>query len=371
MALSVREPPRKTGDHGTLLKPNPVGLEVDGLTRLRTRLGYEAIPSSDFWCFTVNRDTELRVDRVSDDIYAVHVGVALIDQHNMRVAPLVQTQDGHGDWVRIKPGYYKIVASLGMPEEVAVELQVQARHPRVPLWGIGIEMAPGTARLFLPRARAIAWVGFGASAFMNHERPGSRGTAFALLQCCGWATMRSAAARSTAIGTEAAPGIARLSSPSKARLDIYALGLARLRTVHPKAVGTEAAPGIAHLRGSLVALGVEDAPGIAHMGVQSGGRLRGIGIEMAPGLARLAVPARAIGVEPAQGLAHLNADLGSSAPALAALRYSPLWDGRLRGISSTVLLAAATMRDPSISRPPPQRPPEQGCAYDPPPRFVP
>ncbi len=112
--ITVRQKPDQDGGWGSLLNPKPLELSLFNAVRVRTRLGYEAVPASEFWEFSTPSSLLLRVDRVSADRYACHVGVALLDADNRRVAPLVQSASGRGTTVRIEAGQYKVVASLGM-----------------------------------------------------------------------------------------------------------------------------------------------------------------------------------------------------------------------------------------------------------------
>lgn len=112
--ISVRQKPDQDGGWGTLLNPKPLELSLAGPVQVRSRLGYEAVPSSEFWQFSTPGRARLQVNRLSPDRYACHVGVALLDENNRRVAPLVQSASGRGAMVEIKAGRYKVVASLGM-----------------------------------------------------------------------------------------------------------------------------------------------------------------------------------------------------------------------------------------------------------------
>jgi hypothetical protein len=116
--ISVRQKPDQDGGWGTLLNPKRFELPLLTPHRLKSRLGYEAVPASEFWQFSVSGRVRLQVNRLSADRYASSVGLALLDQNNRRVAPLVQSASGRGEAVEIGPGTYKVVASLGIAENL-------------------------------------------------------------------------------------------------------------------------------------------------------------------------------------------------------------------------------------------------------------
>lgn len=197
MALSVREYPNPEPMFwGTLLEPRPLELNFsesltssgpdDGgrgwpfaTTVVRTTLGFEAMPSSDFWLFKLERETFLRVERITDDPYGVHVAVALVDGiTNRRVVSLVHSQDGVGPEVLLQKGTYKLVAALGLPEVLCkIELRLHATTKRIRMQGLavgrgmpelawrvqflhGLAFGSGRGRLFELRRRALfgrAW----------------------------------------------------------------------------------------------------------------------------------------------------------------------------------------------------------------------
>lgn len=123
-AISVRQKPDQDGGWGTLHRPKPLNLPLLGSARVHTRLGYEAESSTEVWAFTTSRDLRLQVTRHSEDRYANCVAVALVDGGNRRVAPLVASAGGIGAVTTVPPGTYKIVASLGVAEQVRVELEL-------------------------------------------------------------------------------------------------------------------------------------------------------------------------------------------------------------------------------------------------------
>lgn len=127
--ISVREKADPQGGRGTLNRPKVVEMPRLGQQRLQTRLGYEATPSSEVWAFHAPYAMQLQVNRLSEDRAANCVAVALLDGDNRHVAPLVSTARGVGLPVTIPPGDYRIIASLGIPEEVVVEIEVNAAPP--------------------------------------------------------------------------------------------------------------------------------------------------------------------------------------------------------------------------------------------------
>ena len=116
--ISVRQKPDQDGGWGTLSNPKRFTLPMLKPHQLRSRLGYEAVPASEFWQFHTTGRIRLRVNRLSDDRYANSVGVALLNAGNQRVAPLVQSNSGRGEPVEIGPGTFTIVASLGLAENI-------------------------------------------------------------------------------------------------------------------------------------------------------------------------------------------------------------------------------------------------------------
>ena len=168
-AISVRQKPDQDAGWGTLNRPKRFELPLLQPHSLYTRLGYEAEPSSEVWQFTATAAVTLQVNRISSDRYANSVAVALLDGANRRVAPLVESALGVGQPVRLEAGVYKLVAALGLPEQVNVELQLNAapahglvgllpmqlkgmgallqQQPQRRLHGLAQAMVSGTGRL--------------------------------------------------------------------------------------------------------------------------------------------------------------------------------------------------------------------------------
>lgn len=148
-AISVRHKPDQDGGWGTLHRPKPLNLPLLGSARVRTRLGYEAEASNEVWAFTASTDLHLQVTRHSEDRYANCVTVALVDSGNRRVASLVASAGGVGEVATVPPGYYKIVASLGVPEQVRLELEFSLSPART-LRGAALLAIGGLGSLLTP-----------------------------------------------------------------------------------------------------------------------------------------------------------------------------------------------------------------------------
>lgn len=160
--ISVRERPGPFGERGTLNRPTPIEIPRLGQQRLHTRLGYEAIPSTEVWAFDAPWPLQLQVNRLSQDRAANCVAVALLDGGNRHVAPLVNTARGVGLPVAVPAGTYRIIASLGIAEEVTVELEVNAAPP-VGLVGRAMAEIGGLASLLAGARRALSGVGSAAA----------------------------------------------------------------------------------------------------------------------------------------------------------------------------------------------------------------
>jgi len=148
-AISVRQKPDQDGGWGTLHRPKALNLPLLGSARVRTRLGYEAEASTEVWAFTAKTDLRLQVTRHSEDRYANCVAVALVDGGNRRVAPLVASAGGVGEVATVPPGYYKIVASLGVAEQVQIELELSLSPART-LQAAALLTAGGLGALLTP-----------------------------------------------------------------------------------------------------------------------------------------------------------------------------------------------------------------------------
>lgn len=145
--ISVRQQPDQDAGWGTLHRPKRFELPLMRSHSLFTRLGYEAEPSSEVWQFEAVAALTLQVNRISADRYANSVAVALLDQNNRRVAPLVESALGVGAPVRIEPGVYKVVAALGLSEQVKVELQFNALPARGLAGALPMQLNAGAALL--------------------------------------------------------------------------------------------------------------------------------------------------------------------------------------------------------------------------------
>jgi len=158
--ISVREKPLANRGVGTLLHPKPIELPLTGRVQtFEVSLGYEAVPSTDVWAIAVPRRSQLQLNRINNDPYAVHVAAALVDRQNRRVAPLVQSASGVGAVVDVEPGFYKIVISLGMPvllKPVPFELRCTATSAGVQ--GLGQIKVLAQALLHREHLRALGLV---------------------------------------------------------------------------------------------------------------------------------------------------------------------------------------------------------------------
>lgn len=152
--ISVRERPDPHGGRGTLNRPKPIEVPRLGKQVLHTRLGYEACPSSEVWSFEVPFAVQLQVNRLSEDRAANCVAVALLDAANRHVAPLVATARGFGHPVTVPAGEYRIIASLGIPEEVAVDIEVNTAPP-ISLAGALVGRLGGQGILLSTTRRAL------------------------------------------------------------------------------------------------------------------------------------------------------------------------------------------------------------------------
>lgn len=148
MAITIRErftDGRGVGDVGSLRNPRPLPIKLDTAygykQTLDVRLGYEAIPSTQFWQIETDRRTEIRAQRRSTDPLAVHVAIALLGPDSTlgpgRVS-LVDTADGVGRWHVLEKGRWWLVAATGMPIDISIELDIEAR----PFWFAGSAVVP-------------------------------------------------------------------------------------------------------------------------------------------------------------------------------------------------------------------------------------
>ncbi len=159
--ISVREARSQSGGWGTLNRPKPIEMPRLGQQTLHTRLGFEATPSSEVWGFQAPYPLQLQVNRRSEDRMANCVAVALLDGGNRHVAPLVATARGIGAPVTVPAGEYKIIASLGIAEEVTVELEVNVAPP-LSLAGRLLQVAGGAGALLSSTRRGLTGVAMAA-----------------------------------------------------------------------------------------------------------------------------------------------------------------------------------------------------------------
>jgi hypothetical protein len=134
MAITIRERNLKRNSPS-----NPQFIEVslnsaDGSSqRLELNLGYDAEALSWFYRFTLERAADVRVRRLSDDPYAVHLGVTLSRLESRNGQILVGTADGDSGWVTLAPGTYRMVAAATMQITLKAVLLFEARPRRVRL----------------------------------------------------------------------------------------------------------------------------------------------------------------------------------------------------------------------------------------------
>lgn len=173
--ISVREKPLADRGVGTLLHPKPLKLPLTGgVQSFEVSLGYEAVPSTDIWQIRVERRSQLQLNRINNDPYAVHVGAALVDASNRRIAPLVQSASGIGGVVDVEPGLYKIVISLGMPvllKPVPFELRATAIGAGIDALGIAQVWAKALLRRQSLKGAGSLWVS-GTAALLSRTLRG-------------------------------------------------------------------------------------------------------------------------------------------------------------------------------------------------------
>lgn len=383
MAISVRELPSKDGDHGTLLRPTLIHIEMGQTLELRTMLGYEAIPSSDFYQFTVDRRCNIQVIRQSDDIYAVHVAVALIDSRGKRICSLVASQSGIGEFHEIEPGTYKIVASLGMPVEVRdLRLQVTLLPSYVGMRCISSSGLRASARK-LRGMKAVMNEGAWSETKEPHGGMFLRGISVSDQYMEGeitpasraqpqWAVPLGPGAGSAGVHAyqncqgvswmELVRGVAHMKRSMGAMVVLYGHGFARMappmtaRALMVEASGSEAHPG-AKLRALMVEASGSEAMLDGSSGLWTGGRLRGISATDVGGTLRLVGTLqrlRGLTVEDSPAAGWINRSVGLQPAALDLHKPNapmPPLHYKVRGDSITVFSATARMTQADARRP--------------------
>ena len=135
MALSVRGlsdeyQPR----YGTPQAPLPLTIDLSRVEpaplRLQSRLGYEMVPATQVYSLEAPRHFELRIDRASEDRYARFIAVAVMDLSSRERLYQISRASGEGEWQELPAGRFLVICSLGVAEEVALDLQLQARPYR-------------------------------------------------------------------------------------------------------------------------------------------------------------------------------------------------------------------------------------------------
>jgi hypothetical protein len=135
MTLTIRE--RNGQRLGTV--QNPLHLPVVPRQTLSITLGYDGEAPTAVWALTVTRRMELRVERRSTDPLANAVGVTVMDPiSRQQMGRLVCNADGTGEMALLPPGRYLMIASLGLLEQVSVDLVVQLVPERMPISGAAL-----------------------------------------------------------------------------------------------------------------------------------------------------------------------------------------------------------------------------------------
>jgi len=164
MTLTIRE---KTGQRlGTLQQPLPLPVNLTVVEPppqvLAVTLGYDGQAPTAVWAFEGQRRMEVSAVRRSSDPLANAVGVSVVDPRDHRlVGRLVCNDNGTGDTVVLPKGRYLLVASLGLLEEVSVELVVRIAPPKVPLVG---RATGGDASVLTPPEQLLEGIGLGGDA---------------------------------------------------------------------------------------------------------------------------------------------------------------------------------------------------------------
>lgn len=216
--VTVREKPVQDQFHGTLVNPKRWELpSMGGITEATTQLGYEAVPSTDVWQITVPRKSDLRMTRISSDRYAVHVGAALIDQNNKRVAPLVQSASGKGEVVTVEAGTYKVVVSLGMPVRIGpITFQLEMVSVAAKAEALGLVQVFGTAAIRRLGLKALGLVTAGGDAAIN--RTTLHGEAKVSLEFGGLSRLTQYNKYTHAIGVAQVVGVGNVSAFNSPRM---------------------------------------------------------------------------------------------------------------------------------------------------------
>lgn len=161
MALTVRR--EGVSSSGTISRPLPVAIDLSradpAVIQRRQRLGYEAIPSTAVYGIRSPRRFELRLQRGNSDRYAVHIQVTVINGAGQTVAAITRA-DGQGEWALLPAGEYRILAALLIPEEVELELAIEARPARTRL---GPVVASGQGEGRLQRATGLRGAASGSA----------------------------------------------------------------------------------------------------------------------------------------------------------------------------------------------------------------
>jgi hypothetical protein len=155
-ASEAGHPNSRQGREGTLTRPQPIELPLLGRHQVRIALGYEEMPSSWFWTFTAQAHLSITAQRSSDDPAQRSVAVALLDGRGNHVRSLVEYANGGGSPLVIPPGRYLICATLHVPENVTVQIELDVK-PAIVLRGLlPLQVNLRGAELKLPLGQSLA-----------------------------------------------------------------------------------------------------------------------------------------------------------------------------------------------------------------------
>lgn len=137
MAITIRERNNKrtSAAHPQLLEVNLASAD-GGVVRMPVQLGFDTEALSHFFRFTLERRAEIRVQRISDDPYAAHVGITVGREGERVSSLLVGDAAGDSDWVAMEAGTYRLIVGSVFPAEQRLELVFAARPRRLELLAV-------------------------------------------------------------------------------------------------------------------------------------------------------------------------------------------------------------------------------------------
>lgn len=135
MAITLKErfgDGRGVGTIGTLIRPLKVNVDLDQETSQSfvLRLGYDAVPASQFLSFVLPHRAMVRGIRVSpqNDPRIVDVAVSVSEPDNYQITqPLIQTANGIGAWKELPRGRYWICVAMMRPLQIIAEIQLEMK----------------------------------------------------------------------------------------------------------------------------------------------------------------------------------------------------------------------------------------------------